>query len=225
MKIIYIDEYVIVCEKPSGTLSEGNGENSLITLLSRELSSREEKNTCVFPVHRLDKDTVGVTVFARSSAAAASLSSAIADGKFKKKYFAVLCGEPKKTKGELCDLLYYDRTKGRSYVVNKERRGVRSAKLKYRSLQTERGFSLVEIELFTGRTHQIRVQFASRGLPLAGDRRYGAPKTEVDKIALCAYSLTFPHPKNGELLSFTADVPKTLPWTFFDKTLDNNVLK
>ncbi len=223
MKIIYIDEYVAVCEKPSGTLSEGEGENSLITLLSSELSSRGERNTSVFPVHRLDKDTVGVTVYARSAAAAAALSAAITNGDFKKKYFAVLCGTPSEGEGELCDLLYYDRSRGKSFGVDRERRGVKSARLKYRLLQSERGFSLVEVELFTGRTHQIRVQFASRGLPLAGDRRYGAPKTDVEKIALCAYSLTFPHPKSGEVLNFTVDTPKTLPWTFFDKMLDNNV--
>ena len=221
MEIIYIDKYVVVCEKPAGTTSEGEGDNSLITLLSRELSSRGESNTCVFPVHRLDKDTVGVTVYARSSASAAALSSAITEGRFMKKYFAVLCGAPKEKEGELCDLLYYDRTRGKSFVVERERKGVKSARLKYLLLQTAEDFSLVEVELFTGRTHQIRVQFATRGTPLAGDRRYGAPKTDVERVALCAYSLTFPHPKSGELLSFQIDAPKTLPWTFFNKTLDS----
>lgn len=221
MEIIYIDKYVVVCEKPSGTLSEGEGNNSLITLLSHKLSSRGESNTSVFPVHRLDKDTFGITVYARSSASASALSSAITEGRFIKKYFAVLCGEPKEKEGELCDLLYYDRARGKSFVVGKERKGVKTARLKYRLLQTAGDLSLVEVELFTGRTHQIRVQFASRGTPLAGDRRYGAPKTDVLKVALCAYSLTFPHPKSGELLSFRIDAPKTLPWTFFDKILDS----
>ena len=221
MKILYIDQYIVVCEKPSGTLSEGEGENALPTLLSRHLSSVGEKNTSVFPVHRLDKETVGLTVYARSSSCAASLCSAITEGRFKKEYLAVICGTPKDKSGSFNDLLYYDRNRGKSFVVSRERKGVKAASLDYSLIQSVQGLSLVSIQLHTGRTHQIRVQFASRGLPLVGDRRYGAPKNEITSVALCAHKLSFPHPKDGQMLSFVSDVQNIPPWTFFHKTLDN----
>lgn len=222
MKIIYLDKYIVVCEKPSGTLSEGEGENALSTILSQELSKLGEKNTDIFPVHRLDRDTVGVTVYARTAAAAAALSTAITEGKFKKQYLAVICGAPEESQGSFTDLLYYDRKRGKSFVVDRERKGVRSATLDYTVIQAFKEYSLVSISLHTGRTHQIRVQFASRGFPLAGDRRYGAPKSTVTSVALCAHTLSFPHPMTRQTMTFTADKPNCLPWIFFDKILDND---
>ena len=223
MNILYLDKYITVCEKPIGTLSEGEGQAALPTILSKELSARGEDNLTVIPVHRLDKDTTGVIVYARTSAAAAALSSSIANGSFKKQYLAVLCGTPTEESGTLTDLLFYDRKRNKSFVADRKRNGVKSASLDYCLLDTSGDYSLVSVNLHTGRTHQIRVQFASRGLPLAGDRRYGAPKSDAPSIALCAHRLTFPHPKNGALLSFTADVPRTFPWIFFDKALDNHI--
>lgn len=220
MKLLYLDNYIVVCEKPVGTLSEGEGDNCLPTLLSDALSGAGESNTAVFPVHRLDKDTVGVTVYARTPSAAAALSASITGGSFKKQYLAVLCGTPDEPSGTLSDLLYYDRKRGKSFVVDRQRKGVKSAVLDYSLISVSDPYSLVSVRLHTGRTHQIRVQFASRGLPLAGDRRYGAPKDNVPSIALCAHKLTFPHPESGEKMSFTADVPTDFPWNFFDKALD-----
>lgn len=216
MDILFTDKHIIVCQKPSGTVCEGEGENALPTLLSRHLAEIGEKNTAIFPVHRLDKETVGVCVFARTSAAAAALSAAITEGSFKKEYLAVVCGVPQKSSDTLTDLLYYDRNRGKSFVVDRERNGVKKASLDYELLGGAEGFSLLRIRLHTGRTHQIRVQFASRGLPLAGDRRYGAPKNGVSSLALCANKLSFPHPVSGEPMQFSVSPSSTQPWALFE---------
>lgn len=169
-------------------------------MLSAYLRERGEDD-CLFPVHRLDKETEGLMVYARHTKAAAALSRSLTEGNMQKEYVAVVCGIPEKTAGELTDRLFYDHKRGKSFVVDRMRKGVKEAKLTYTVLETKNEHSLLHIALLTGRTHQIRVQFASRGLPLAGDRRYGAPE-EGCRLALCAYRLRFPHPATGEPLSF-----------------------
>ena len=216
MNVLFLDKHIIVCEKPSGTVCEGEGENALPTLLSRHLAEIGEKSTAIFPVHRLDKETVGVCVFARTSSAAASLSAAITQGTFVKEYLAVVCGVPEKNSDTLTDLLYYDRNRGKSFVVDRQRGGVKKATLDYKLVDSANGFSLLRINLHTGRTHQIRVQFASRGLPLAGDRRYGAAKSNISTVSLCAHKLSFPHPASGEPTQFSVSPPYTQPWSLFD---------
>ena len=213
MNVLFCDKHIIVCEKPSGTVCEGAGENALPTLISRYLADAGEKSTDVFPVHRLDKETVGVCVFARSSAAAASLSRAITEGTFKKEYLAVVCGVPQKSSDTLTDLLFYDRARGKSFVVDRQRAGVKKASLDYQTVASSNGLSLLRVQLHTGRTHQIRVQLASRSLPLAGDRRYGAPKNDVSCLCLCAHKLQFPHPSNGKPLTFSVTPPNAFPWS------------
>ncbi len=202
--IDYLDEQVVVCRKAAGLLSEGEGDQALPTLLARTLAERGETDTRLFAVHRLDKETEGLMVYARTSAAAARLSAAIAEGRLEKEYLAVLCGVPEQSEGELCDLLYYDRQRSKTYVVDRERRGVKEARLRYRVLRTDGVHTLVRVRLLTGRTHQIRAQFASRSLPLRGDRRYGAPKGEGG-LALFACRLCFPHPTTGERMAFTCE--------------------
>lgn len=155
----------------------------------------------VFPVHRLDKETQGLAVYALSSAAAARLSEQIREGKFQKEYIAELCGVPERQTDELCDLLFFDRKRCRSYVVDRERKGVRSAKLSYTLLSEDGKYSTVRVKLYTGRTHQIRVQFASRGMPLRGDRRYGAP-ADSGEFSLRSCFLSFIHPTTNERLTF-----------------------
>ena len=201
-RTIYLDDEIIVCHKPRGVLSEGEGKGSLPGILAEELSARGEPAR-VFPVHRLDRDTEGLMVYARTSAAAAALSRAITEGELKKEYIAVVCGSPEEEAGTLTDLLFYDRGRGKSIVVTRPRKGVREAALTYRFLERWENRSLLRIELQTGRTHQIRAQFASRGLPLAGDRRYGAP-AEGTPMALFSCRLAFPHPKTGAPMAFEA---------------------
>ena len=162
----------------------------------------------IYPVHRLDRTTQGVMVYALTEDAARRLSAMIRQGKVEKTYLAVVEGVPEETQGEYADLLYFDRRKNKSYVVKRERKGVKQARLQYEALQTiehegER-LSLLKIHLMTGRTHQIRVQFASRQMPLVGDRRYGS-HIPADHIQLCAAKLSFTHPITDEALSFSHD--------------------
>lgn len=191
----FFDDRIVVCEKPAGLLSEGESEQSLPSLLRAELGGE------IYPVHRLDRDTTGLIVFARTPDAAAKLSRQITDGTLQKEYLALLCGSPEEPFGQLSDLLFYDRQRGKSFVVSKERKGVKRAELTYRLLAVKENRSLVRITLQTGRTHQIRVQFASRKLPLVGDRRYGAP-AEGAALSLHSYHLSFRHPKSGAPMEF-----------------------
>ena len=191
----FSDEQIAVCEKPAGLLSEGEGKDSLPSLLASQLGGE------IYPVHRLDRETSGLMVFARTKSAAAQLSRELTDGSLQKEYLALLCGVPQEKQARLSDLLFYDRRAGKSFVVRKERKGVKLAELDYEVLAEEQGRSLVRVALLTGRTHQIRVQFASRKLPLVGDRRYGAP-ADGASIALHSFHLRFTHPKTGEPMEF-----------------------
>ena len=147
-------------------------------------------------------------VYARTDRAAAALSRAITEGRMQKEYLAVATGTPD-PEASLCDLLFYDRGRGKSFVVDRQRKGVKEARLDYQRIASRDGLSLLRVKLYTGRTHQIRVQLASRGFPLAGDRRYGAPAS-LYPLALCSVYLSFPHPTKKETLSFTY-LPKTDP--------------
>ncbi len=202
--ILYQDGAVVVCVKPVGVDSQAGMCGVLKARLGGE----------VFCVHRLDREVGGVMVYARSPAAAAALSKSITAGAPEKEYLAVCEGQPAPDAGEMRDLLYHDASKNKSYVVKRPRRGVREALLDYAVLETREGLSLVRVRLHTGRSHQIRVQFASRRLPLAGDARYGS-KTRGG-IALWSHSLAFPHPESGETLCFSAAPPEAPPWTMFD---------
>ena len=201
MEILFEDADVIVCIKPVGTLSQGNGANSLITLLAKHTGGD------IYPVHRLDREAGGVMVFGKTKAAAASLSCQVAERGLEKEYFALLHGVPESKSAVLEDLLFKDSKKNKVFVVKRERKGVRKAMCEYETLLSEERaepYSLVRVRLHTGRTHQIRVQFSSRGCPLFGDRRYGARDSEK-VMALFSCKLGFFHPKTGERLSFYSD--------------------
>lgn len=207
--VVYCDGDLLVCEKPRGLLSEGEGEQALPTYLNEYLREMGRKEN-VLCVHRLDRQTSGLMVYALHRTSAAELSRQIAQGGLEKEYLAVLCGRPAEKEGSLTDLLFFDRAKNRSFVVDRERKGVKRAELRYRLLEERAGASLVRIRLLTGRTHQIRVQFSSRGLPLRGDRRYGAPAEGFEmRLHSCALSLT--HPRTGEALRFTS-LPEWEEW-------------
>ena len=177
MDILYSDKDLAVCIKPVGLDSEAEVPGALKEQLGGE----------VFPLHRLDKNVGGVMVYARTKAAAAALSKAIQNGDMVKEYVAKVHGEPPQS-GVLTDLLFKDSRKNKVFVVKKARTGVKEAKLQYRHL----GDGLVHVRLFTGRSHQIRVQFSSRGFPLVGDHKYGS-RTEESAPMLFSCRITFPY--------------------------------
>ncbi len=210
--ILYSDASVAVCVKPAGVDSQSGMPALLSALLGGE----------AFCVHRLDRGVGGVMVYARTPAAAAILSKAVADGALGKTYLAVCEGCPPELAGELRDLLYHDPAKNKSFVVRRPRRGVREAALRYRVLCTVGWRSLVAVRLLTGRTHQIRVQFASRAHPLAGDRRYGGEPG--DCIALWSCALSFPDPVSGEIRRFAVPPPEGGLWDGFPKEVIQDAL-
>ena len=196
MEVLFEDENLIVAIKERGLLSE---EHELKPNMVRSL--KEVTGGEIYPVHRLDKDAGGVMVYAKTKSAAASLSAQAGDRTMKKTYLAILHGKPQEESGTLEDLLFLDKGKNKSFVVKKERRGVKKAILNYRVISQKDGNALIEVELLTGRTHQIRVQFASRKMPLFGDRRYGA-KDESRIIALWSKEISFLHPVTKERMTF-----------------------
>ena len=209
MEILYQDNRIVVAVKPAGILStdEPGGMPSLL---------RQALNTdCIRTVHRLDAQTGGVMVFARSRMAASLLSQQVRERQFSKCYLAAVHGTPQPQSGEMRDLLGRDSVRRVTYVEDTPSADTREALLTYETLDTADGLSLVRVQLHTGRTHQIRVQFASRGLPLAGDRKYGIPEDGTVPLALWAYRLSFAHPQTGQEMSFTCPPPETEPWTRF----------
>ena len=179
MEILYSDPHLAVCVKPVGLDSESELPAALIETLGGE----------IYPIHRLDKNVGGVMVYARTKQAAAQLSKAVQDGAMVKEYVALVHGTPPET-GDWTDLLFKDSRKNKVFVVKRERKGVKKARLEFARL-TSREESLVRIRLHTGRSHQIRVQFSSRGFPLVGDHKYGSrdEKTEPMLFSCC---ITFP---------------------------------
>ena len=206
MELIYVDEDIAVCVKPARVLStdEPGGMPDLV----RQALGTDEIRT----VHRLDRVVSGLMVLARSKKAASALSQQIRDGEFEKEYLAILHGAPEQDAGRLQDLLFRDKARKMTMVVTDEGKDVQPASLRYQVLNRKNGLSRVQIKLETGRTHQIRVQFSSRGLPLVGERKYSALNDPCE-IALWSYRLAFRHPTSGKAMEFTLLPPKIYPWT------------
>lgn len=203
--ILYEERGFLVCLKPPGLLSQFGPGDDLLQALSRQAGGS------FLPVHRLDRGVGGVMAVARTKNAAAALSAAVAQRKFEKEYLCLVRGRPLEEAGTYRDLLLHDRQRNKSFVVDRMRGGVKEAELDYRCLASSGGLSLVHVRLRTGRTHQIRVQFASRGTPLAGDGKYGGGPGE---IALWSYRLAFPHPETGRPLTFSS-LPQGGLWEEF----------
>lgn len=198
MEILYDNTQITVCIKPHGVASQGEAENSMITMLKKHYNTDE-----IYPVHRLDTVTSGVMVYARTRKAAADLSRQITENEFEKVYLALVHGTPTPEKGIMEDLLFKDSKKNKSFVVKRERKGVKKAALEYEVLENRTdGLSLVKIKLHTGRTHQIRVQFSSRQHPVYGDGKYGA-SDNINYIALYSYSLSFTDPEEKTFKTFS----------------------
>ncbi len=203
IEILFEDNDIVVCIKPCGILSQSDSKNSesMITLLEKLCGSS------IFPLHRLDREVGGVMVYAKNKYSAAKISKAIACNSFNKKYIALVHGIPENLSGEMHDLLFKDSNKNKSFVVKRERKGVKQASLAYTTLKkliiNDEKYSIQSVKLFTGRTHQIRVQFSSRKMALAGDKKYGA-KDSFKNIGLWSYKIAFDHPKTKQLIEFSA---------------------
>ncbi len=197
MEILFEDKDLIVCIKERGLLSQQGkeGEKTMLTLLGEHTGGE------LYPVHRLDREVGGVMVFAKSKKSAAALSAQVTDRTMEKEYMAAVEGSPAEKEGTMEDLLFFDKSKNKAFTVKKERRGVKKALLSYKLLAEKDGLALVRVRLHTGRTHQIRVQFASRKMPLVGDRRYGS-RRESKIIALWSCFISFRHPVTGERMEF-----------------------
>lgn len=214
--IIFEDADILVINKPVGILSEDSqkGENGIIRFL------QNEKRRDLHLLHRLDREVGGVMVFAKNKKSASFLSTEIANGGFKKEYVAVTDGIPEEEKGVYVDLLFKDSKKNRSYVVKRERKGVKKASLEFETIGKTNNKALVKVLLHTGRTHQIRVQFSSRKTPLTGDGHYGSTDRNC-KIALHSHRITFLHPKTRTEVSFKS-LPDfaEYPWLLFGEIIN-----
>ena len=213
MEILYLDNKIIVCVKPGGVLS--TDESGGMPGLLREALG--DPAAAIYTVHRLDAAVGGLMVYARTRHAAGDLGRAIMNGGFQKTYLAVLRGIPGEKEAVLRNWLLRDTRRGVTKAVPGPEPGAKEAELAYRILDEREGLSLTEIRLRTGRTHQIRCQFAARGLPLWGDRKYGS--REEGPIALWSHRLAFTHPATGEALDFRLAPPRDDPWTLFEEAL------
>ena len=222
INVLYDDAFITVCEKPIGFSSEeaSDGE-SMISLLSSYYATKGD-SAAPYPLHRLDRAVGGLMVYAKNKTAASVLSRDIAERRLDKSYFAVLPGDIENAlgkEGELFDYLFKDSRKNKVFAVKKKRQGVKAAELSFRLVEkvtvADEVFSLIFVTLVTGRTHQIRVQFASRGFPLFGDGKYGS--RHKGEIALFSAKLAFRHPKTQKALVFGLPLPDRQPFTYFSE--------
>jgi len=208
MELIYIDKDMVVCIKPARVLS--TDEPGGLPELVREALGDPKAD--IRTVHRLDRVVSGVMVLARNAKAASELSRQIREDEFQKEYLAVLHGTPHENCGTLRDLLGRDKARKMTFVAQEPGKGIQEAVLDYEVLNHTENFSRVRVHLRTGRTHQIRVQFASRGLPLVGERKYSTLDDPCE-IALWSHKIGFAHPSTGKWVEFSKEPPEIYPWT------------
>ena len=208
LEILYADQDILVCIKPARVLStdEPGGLPSLIR------ASLGEPKADVRTVHRLDRVVSGVMVLARNALAASELSRQIREDEFEKEYLAVVHGKPEQTNGTFTDLLYRDKARRMTMVASEPAKGVQEAILEYEVLNHVCNMTRVKVLLHTGRTHQIRVQFASRNMPLLGERKYCTLEDSCE-IALWSHRIGFTHPGTGKHVEFSQEPPRVFPWT------------
>lgn len=208
MELLFVDQDIVVCIKPARVLS--TDEPGGLPDLVREALGDSKAD--IRTVHRLDRVVSGVMVLARNAKAASELSRQIREDEFKKAYLAVIHGCPEETKDTLTDLLFRDKARRMTMVAPEPGKGVQEAILDYQVLQHTEEMSRVKVLLRTGRTHQIRVQFSSRGMPLVGERKYSTLEDPCE-IALWSYEIGFAHPSTGKWVEFSKEPPGVYPWT------------
>lgn len=209
-QILHLEDSFVVCLKPARVLStdEPGGMPELVR------QALGEPDACVRTVHRLDRVVAGLMVLARTPQAASELSRQIRQGEFEKEYQAVVHSCGLAPRGTMTDLLLRSKPERKTYVVTQPGKGVQEAILDYQTVAEREDLTWVTIQLRTGRTHQIRAQFSSRGYPLVGDRKYSLLDDDC-QIALWSSRLSFRHPITGESLTFQAPPPEEYPWNLF----------
>ncbi len=222
--IVYEDNHIIVVVKEQNMpcCEDESKDLDLLNVVKNYIKVRDEKpgNVYIGLVHRLDRPTGGVMVFAKTSKAAARLSEQMKNGDFQKIYYAVLVGSLPKKKQTLTNYLKKNPINNMVYVCGQTVAGAKFAELEYNVIEEQAGLSLTEIKLHTGRTHQIRVQTSHLGYPVYGDMRYGGENAVKGNLALWATSLSFSHPVTKERLTFKVEPPKTnAPWKIFDTSV------
>lgn len=214
MEILYTDNQIVVCVKPAGVLSTDE-PGGLPELLRRELGTENIRT-----VHRLDRAVGGLMLLARTRHAAGDLGRQVMGGGIGKEYFALCEGSPEEESGSMLDNLWRSRSERKTYALPEATAETQEARLDYEVLERREGLSAVRIKLHTGRTHQIRAQFSSRGLPLHGDRKYGGGGE--GGVALWSCALRFAHPKTGERMEVFRLPPEESPWNEFDCFKEKN---
>ena len=216
INVIYEDNHIIVVEKPINvpTCEDDSKDIDLLSLVKFYLKEKYNKpgNVYLGLVHRLDRPVGGIMVFAKTSKAASRLNEQIRENKIEKKYYCVVSGILKNKSDILKDYLLKD-SKMNKVVVNKKGK---YAELDYKVLAEKENLSLIEVNLHTGRSHQIRVQFSSRNYPLFGDQKYNKKAIVGEQIALYSFSLTFKHPISKEVMTFSLDKPNRYPFDWFN---------
>lgn len=222
LNIVYEDNQILVVVKPQNlpVCEDETGDPDLLNLLKQYIVKKYDKPGDAFLglVHRLDRPTGGVMVFARNSKSAARLAECMKEGELEKKYLAVTVGIPKQSRNVLKNALYKDTSKNEVYCVPLATEGAKLAILEYHTIAEKSGHALVDIKLVTGRSHQARVQMANIGTPLFGDQKYGKGKSPAAaNLALWAYELRFPHPVTKDIMVFRVLPPTDeIPWKAFD---------
>ncbi len=230
LNILYEDNHIIVVLKPQNIPSceDESKDKDLLSMVKDYIKVKYNKpgNVYVGLVHRLDRPTGGVMVFAKSSKAAARLSEQMKTGDFEKRYYAVLAGVPKEEKATLTHYMKKNAVNNMVYVCPPTVEGAKFAELEYTVIEQHGDISLADIKLHTGRSHQIRVQMNAIGTPVYGDMRYGGEKAKKGKLALWAYYLAFSHPISKERMVFRVEPPKDEnPWTLFDTEKSVTIIK
>ena len=216
LNVLYEDNHIIVVEKKINipTCEDSSKDIDLLSIIKLYLKEKYNKpgNVYLGLVHRLDRPVGGIMVFAKTSKAASRLNLQIKNDEFKKRYYAVIDGVLKEKEGKFEDYLLKDT---RENIVKVDKNG-KYAMLEYKVLNETQGLSLVEVNLHTGRSHQIRVQFSSRGYPLYGDQKYNKKANCHEQIALYSHFLSFKHPVTKEIMEFKLDLPNRYPFTLFN---------
>ena len=230
LTILYEDNHIIVVLKPQNvpTCEDESKDDDMLSAIKKYVKETYGKtgNVYIGLVHRLDRPTGGVMVFAKSSKAASRLSEQMKAGDFEKRYYAILTGIPKEEKAILTHYLKKNAINNMVYVCPPLTEGAKFAELDYRVLEVKNGLCLADVRLHTGRSHQIRVQMNAIGCPVYGDMRYGGPNAKKGRLALWAYYLAFTHPVSKERMVFRVQPPKDdAPWAEFDTEKSVTILK